>query len=51
MPQLGRPKVKMVKRICKVCDKEFEIYPSRAKIKGVIRYCSIKCHAIARRKF
>jgi len=45
---LGRPKVKMVKRIC-ICDKKFEIYPAHAKIKGVGQYCSVKCRAIGRR--
>ena len=33
----------MLKRICKICRKEFWIYPSSLKIRKRI-YCSNKCH-------
>ena len=37
----------MIQRICKLCDKKFEIYPSRAKEKDRGFYCSRECFSKA----
>ena len=35
-------------RICQICNKEFNIYPSQIK-RGRGKYCAIRCRGIARR--
>ena len=37
-----------IKKICKFCGKEFEIYPSLAK-RGFGKYCSKQCYYIAKK--
>jgi hypothetical protein len=46
----NHPSYRRIKRICKICGKEFWIQRKRLKVKGGGSFCSKKCFAEARRR-